>query len=201
MRRIHRMIVLATLVAIAPALAGCSDFDPDKLDIFHLNDKKKLPGSRVPVFPEGVPGVSQGIPPEYMKGYQQQQDQQANAALGQPGATPDSNTNNSDAAKAANQKSANQKTAAVTPVETKPNPKPKAKPHARKVKPKPKIKTAAPAAAQPTAQPAAAQQQQMAPWPGTQPQQQPGTSPWPAGSQGNTTAPWPASPSPGTFSH
>jgi hypothetical protein len=198
MRRIHRMFVLATLLAIAPALAGCSDFDPDKLDVFHLNDKKKLPGKREPLFPNGVPGVSQGIPPEYMKGYQQQQDQQADAALAQPGVAPGNN--------AAAAKPKTQKTAAVTPVETKPKAKPKAKPRARKAKPKPKTKTktAAPAAAQPAAQPAAAPPppQQMPPWPAAQSQQQQGTSaPWPSSStQGNTTTPWPAAPSPGSFS-
>jgi hypothetical protein len=53
-----------------PVLAGCSNFDPDSLDVFGLNEKKKLPGERRAVFPEGVPGVSQGIPPEYLKGNQ-----------------------------------------------------------------------------------------------------------------------------------
>jgi outer membrane biosynthesis protein TonB len=70
MRRIHRIVVLATLALAMPALAGCSNFDPDSLDIFGLNEKKKLPGERRAVFPEGVPGVSQGIPPEYLKGNQ-----------------------------------------------------------------------------------------------------------------------------------
>ncbi len=70
MRRIHRIVFLITLAAALPALSGCADFDPDKLDIFGLNDKKKLPGDRKAVFPEGVPGVSQGIPPEFIKGNQ-----------------------------------------------------------------------------------------------------------------------------------
>ena len=70
MRRIHRIVFLATLALAAPVMAGCADFDPDKLDIFGLNEKKKLPGERRNVFPEGVPGVSQGIPPEYLKGNQ-----------------------------------------------------------------------------------------------------------------------------------
>ncbi len=42
----------------------------DKFDFFHLNDKKKLPGERKEMFPEGVPGVTQGIPPEYLKSNQ-----------------------------------------------------------------------------------------------------------------------------------
>lgn len=69
-RRIHRIVILATLALAAPVLTGCANFDPDSLDIFGLNEKKKLPGDRRAVFPEGVPGVSQGIPPEYLKGNQ-----------------------------------------------------------------------------------------------------------------------------------
>jgi hypothetical protein len=70
MRGMQRVVLLVALIAIAPVLAGCESFDPDKLDIFGLNEKKKLPGDRKPLFPEGVPGVSQGIPPEFVKGNQ-----------------------------------------------------------------------------------------------------------------------------------
>jgi hypothetical protein len=70
MRRMHRIVLLVGLVALTPVLSACADFDMDKLDVFGLNEKKKLPGDRKPVFPEGVPGVSQGIPPEYIKGNQ-----------------------------------------------------------------------------------------------------------------------------------
>src|SRR5450432_4448748 len=69
-RRMQRIVLVAALVALTPVLAGCENFDPEKLDFFGLNDKKKLPGDRKPLFPEGVPGVSQGIPPEYVKGNQ-----------------------------------------------------------------------------------------------------------------------------------
>ena len=58
------------LATSASGLTACSNFDPDKLDIFGLNEKKKLPGERKDVFPGGVPGVTQGIPPEYMRGNQ-----------------------------------------------------------------------------------------------------------------------------------
>ena len=71
MRRIHRVIVLMSLLAIGPVLAGCSNFDPDNLDVFGLNEKKKLPGERKEVFPGGVPGVTQGIPPEYLRSNQE----------------------------------------------------------------------------------------------------------------------------------
>ena len=71
-----RPVAFALLAAFASfALSACSsDFDPgdfaDKLDFFHLNEKKKLPGERKELFPGGVPGVEQGIPPDLVKGYQ-----------------------------------------------------------------------------------------------------------------------------------
>ena len=70
MRRLPRIVLWSALVLAAPALSGCANFDPDSLDIFGLNEKKKIPGERKDVFPEGVPGVSQGIPPEYIRGNQ-----------------------------------------------------------------------------------------------------------------------------------
>ena len=80
MRRYPRIVVLAALVALAPVLAGCENFDPDKLDFLGLNKKKPLPGERQPVFPNGVPGVTQGIPPEYQKSYVEQQQQERSGA-------------------------------------------------------------------------------------------------------------------------
>src|SRR4029450_7348231 len=68
MRALHRAVLLTGLAIAAPTLAACSNFDMDKLDIFGLNEKKKLPGERKDLFPGGVPGVTQGIPPEYRKG-------------------------------------------------------------------------------------------------------------------------------------
>ena len=195
MRPIHRIVVLATLVLIVPAISGCADFDLDKLDVFHLNEKKKLPGKRVLLFPNGVPGVSQGIPPEYMKGYQQQQDQAANATL-QPGAAP----TNAEAAKTGGQKAGEQRTAAVTPVESKPEPKPKPKPKPKRhVRRKVKHKVKATAKKKAT-EPKSVSQPQPAPWPAPQPQQG-NTSPWPAAQPSTTTnSAWPAPPPSGTFS-
>ena len=63
MRRSQRLIAATILASISIALAGCSsgNFDPtDLMDWF--DTKKKLPGERKPVFPEGVPGVEQGVP-------------------------------------------------------------------------------------------------------------------------------------------
>lgn len=78
MRRSQRLIAATVLAAISVALAGCSGggFDPtDMMDWF--DTKKKLPGERRPVFPEGVPGVEQGVPKELYKGAHQQQDEPA----------------------------------------------------------------------------------------------------------------------------
>ena len=46
MRRMHRIVLLVGLVVLVPVLAGCEDFDMDKFDFLHLNEKKKLPGER-----------------------------------------------------------------------------------------------------------------------------------------------------------
>ena len=67
-----RLMTAAALLS-ALVLAGCESFDPldklSELDIMGAS-KKPLPGERRAVFPEGVPGVPQGVPPEMMKGYQ-----------------------------------------------------------------------------------------------------------------------------------
>src|SRR3954447_21632409 len=74
MRRPQRLIAATILIALASALAGCGslgNFDPtDLLD--WLDTKKKLPGERKPVFPQGVPGLEQGVPKDLYKGAQQQ---------------------------------------------------------------------------------------------------------------------------------
>ncbi|MGA9081063.1 MAG: hypothetical protein WB390_01290 [Pseudolabrys sp.] len=163
MRTIHRVVLLTGLAAFIPALTACSSgFDPDKLDFLGLNEKKKLPGERKEVFPGGVPGVSQGIPPEYVKGNQPTADSAAT-----PAAEPD------------------KKTAAVEP-EPKPKPKPKRPP-----KPPTQI-TVQPAQQQQPApwpqqnqQPAPQQQQSQAPWPPAQGQSN-ATEPWPSSPQPGT---------------
>lgn len=68
-RRSCRLVAAAALIAVSGLLAGCSNtgsFDPT--DLFDgFDTKKKLPGSRQPVFPEGVPGLEQGVPRELYK--------------------------------------------------------------------------------------------------------------------------------------
>ena len=72
MRLAQRLIGASILIALAGPLTGCgggglTGFDPSDLLDF-LDTKKKLPGERKPVFPEGVPGMQQGVPKELYKG-------------------------------------------------------------------------------------------------------------------------------------
>ncbi len=145
--RLARMTSMAVLLSFGVLLAGCADgFDMDKLtDFDFLNKKKKLPGDRKPVFPDGVPGVTQGVPPELMKGYQEQESQAA--------------TTGSTDAQGATQTSAD---AAPTKQAEKPKPKPKPKKVAvRKPAPPPEPPM------QPQMQPEAPPPSQaaQAPWP------------------------------------
>ena len=63
-----------TALALVLVLAACTaggQFDPTEVvssDIF--NTKKKISGEREPLFPQGVPGAEQGVPPDLVKGYQ-----------------------------------------------------------------------------------------------------------------------------------
>ncbi|WFU21687.1 hypothetical protein QA649_26685 [Bradyrhizobium sp. CB1717] len=87
MRRTPRLIAAAVLIAFTGVLGGCSSFDPsDMLDF--LDTKKKLPGDRKPVFPEGVPGLEQGVPKDMYKGAQQQPDPNAPAVAALPTEPP-----------------------------------------------------------------------------------------------------------------
>ena len=75
MGRHHRVIVTCAVLASAFLLAGCETSDMmDKIqDMIPFGDNKKpLQGERKQVFPEGVPGVPQGVPPDMMKGSQTQ---------------------------------------------------------------------------------------------------------------------------------
>jgi hypothetical protein len=78
MSPLARAIFVAAIAALP--LGGCVNFDPTEWlagDLF--SNKKPLPGERRPLFPEGVPGVARGVPPELVKGNQAAalQDQQA----------------------------------------------------------------------------------------------------------------------------
>jgi hypothetical protein len=88
----QRLITAAVLVALSGILAACADqvgnFDPtDMLD--WMDSKKKLPGDRKPVFPDGVPGLEQGVPKQLYKGTaEQQQIDQQNAQAAAAAAPP-----------------------------------------------------------------------------------------------------------------
>lgn len=155
---------------MSAALAGCSsgNFDPtDLMDWF--DTKKKIPGDRRPVFPEGVPGVEQGVPKDMYKGTRQDL-APAPAAEAAPSAPE-------------------RKPAARSAVrEAEPFPKPVEDPSAAAPKMK-KPKRARITAPEPDAEPAAApqrQQQQQAapPPPQAAPQQQPSAFPAPLPSGG-----------------
>lgn len=172
MRTLPRIVLWAVLAGVAPVVAGCSSFDPDSLDIFGLNEKKKLPGERKDLFPEGVPGVSQGIPPEYLRNNQQPA-ANAGATVPADGAAP-------------------QATAAALPAEPE---KPKAAPAPKPRRTATRAAAPRPAAAAPVApvesQPAPAAQQAPAQgWPA--PTQQPATAP-------SGSAAWPQPQPSGTF--
>jgi outer membrane biosynthesis protein TonB len=79
-------------LALVLLVAGCTkggQFDPTEMfnsDVF--DSKQKLKGDRVPVFPDGVPGATTGVPPDLVKGYQQPPDQPTDADAAVPGPTP-----------------------------------------------------------------------------------------------------------------
>jgi hypothetical protein len=62
-----RRVLIASLLASGVMLGGCSSFDPTEW----FNTKKPLPGERKAMFPDGVPGVPQGVPPELVEGYRE----------------------------------------------------------------------------------------------------------------------------------
>jgi len=173
MRIARGLMLTLLLLPFGGLLAGC-----ESLENFQIWDtKKKLPGVREPVFPAGVPGVQQGIPPELVKGYKEPEGTVANPA-----------------AVAAQESAEKIEPKAETKQPPKPHKvaKPKAHPVQQQAQPQQAQQTwPAQQQAQPPAQqtgtpwPQQQQQQQQptqqaqAPWPGTQSQSQGQTSPWP----------------------
>jgi hypothetical protein len=92
MPRTARLMLSAAAILLAPALGSCSSmWDGANSMQDRFNDmmydfnpfgtaKKPLPGERRAVFPEGVPGVQQGVPPELMRGNPQAVDAQPQPA-------------------------------------------------------------------------------------------------------------------------
>jgi len=139
------------LVSLGGALAGCESME----NFQFLDTKTKLAGERKPVFPEGVPGVTQGIPPELMKGYQEPQQQV-------------------DPAAAAAQQGAEK--AEPKPAKPKPKPRKVAQPRPAAVAQQPQQPQGQWPAQQQPQQPT---QQAPAGWPGQQPQAQQQQPSWP----------------------
>jgi hypothetical protein len=81
MNRTARIVTITSALALLSGpLAACSDFDPQEIvDNIFSGTKKPLPGDRKALFPNGTPGVQQGVPPDLVKGYQPQPDAPANA--------------------------------------------------------------------------------------------------------------------------
>ena len=173
MRRSQRLIAAAVLISLSGALAGCSDslsnWDPsDMLDF--LDTKKKIPGERKPVFPEGVPGLEQGVPRQLYKGSAQEQIDQQNAqaaaaASAAPAGAPKSkhaNSKDKQPAAAPDAASAEDGGANAAP----PAPKPKKIVRQRTTAPPPDQQTAQPAQ---SGQPAQPPHQSAAPFPAPMP--------------------------------
>ena len=152
---VRRSLFALPLLCLSLALAGCENMDPA---YWIPDNKKKLPGERREVFPEGIPGVVQGVPPELIRGNAANQPE-AEAAAAPPPEPP--------------------------PVEEKPKPRPRKvvrpiQPPPQEAKPQQR--------AQPRQQPAPKQAQPAQPasggtWPSPQPQpaqQPPAASAWPA---------------------
>src|SRR5262245_37795343 len=98
----HRLFLLGIVAALSLALGGCetggfwdkangvSDRFNDAMTDFNVfgTAKKPLPGERRAVFPEGVPRVQQGVPPELMRGNQQALEAPTEATPPQPEPEP-----------------------------------------------------------------------------------------------------------------
>src|ERR1700754_4637548 len=90
MRPLQRLVSAAVLIALSSALTGggsMTGWDPSDLLDF-LDTKKKLPGDRKPVFPEGVPGLEQGVPKALYKDNVERAQQEQAAAASAPAVPP-----------------------------------------------------------------------------------------------------------------
>ena len=153
MRPLARLGFAMVLAAAAALVSGCESLE----NLGSMFDTKtKLPGERKPVFPEGVPGVTPGVPPEMVKGYHE------------PAVEPPS-----PAAALVEEPQA---------AEAKPKPKPKPKPHAIQTAAKPQPAPVAQAAAPPAA-PGSATAPWPSPQQQPQPQSQ---APWPSAPSSGT---------------
>ena len=192
MRRSQRLIAATVLISFCTLLAGCSggfdNFDPT--DLFDwLNTKKPLPGTRQPVFPNGVPGVEEGVPKDLYKSAVEQRERQDEAAEAAAVAAAGAPTNQPPAADsragAGGKQTATARNApaetARGPVHIAPEPKHKKPPkHKKRKLARKRVTTPQPAAQSATQY--SQQPAQAAPVPASEPAQsaQPSPPPFPA---------------------
>ncbi len=166
----RRCILVLVAIGFGFALSGCTSGNLELDPAYWFPDgKKKLPGDRREVFPGGVPGVTQGVPPEMIRGNPANQPEQALAPEQQPAPQPEA--------------------------EQKPRPRPKKVARPRPAPPPEPEQEAQPAprATQAAPRPAQQQQQPAGAWPAPQAQQQQPQQQAPAAGA------WPAPPASGTF--
>lgn len=172
MHRFARATLAVSALSFGLMLAGCGSLDQfDPTDLFNSDifvTKKKLPGERQPVFPEGTPGVPQGVPSELIKGN--------NQAAAEPATT---------------QAVPEKKQAAAEPEKPKAKPKPKPKVVAKPAEPEstPTSVTVRRSDQQQWPDPPA---QSPQPQPQPQAQAQPQQGAWPGASRGGSI--WPDPP-------
>jgi hypothetical protein len=167
MRLSQRLIAATVLIALSGALAGCSGAGWDPTDLLDfLDTKKKLPGKREPVFPDGVPGLEQGVPKDLYKGAVEQQEQADQQAAAAAAAAPPATAEDPNGKKPAGAPGAPQEGAAAASEPAKPK-----KVVHHKPKPKPVQQASQPAQEAQPAQSAGAApaQQSAAPFPAPMP--------------------------------
>jgi hypothetical protein len=208
MRCFRRGLLTVAGLILSLSVAGCGSFDPT--DWF--SNKKPIPGERRAVFPEGVPGVPQGIPPELKRNEPPPADPAlASVDGGSPAAAPQATAPAAAEEKPAAKpkpRVASRPKAQPKPKQARrpPPPRPSSEPAPTQVRVQPSKPQQAPAqTAQPAAQqPSSGDQSVWGPTPGQSQQTRArgASAPWPAPppTQQRAPAPWPDPPSPGSFS-
>jgi len=133
MRSLVRLVLAATVIATGPLVAACSSTQLDSFDPSAWFDtKKKLTGERRDLFPDGVPGVTSGVPADLVKGYRDPEGgpldpakAAAEAAAGAKPAAPQRTAQQQSKPKPAKPKTA-EPTASVTPAANQQPPPPPA---------------------------------------------------------------------------
>jgi hypothetical protein len=178
-------IVLAAVSVLAACTKG-GQFDPTTLlDNDMFDNKKPVTGQREPVFPTGVPGISNGIPADLYKGYQPPPEQAADTGSAATPILPPSEEPAPQAADA-----------------SKPKPKPKTKVARKPAHPRTTISVGLNKRPAEATQSASQGSQTAWPAPSSSGQAQSSQSVWPSSPSSNqaqsSQSVWPSSPSGGT---